>query len=95
MSRIPDAQAPGAPFVLVLIPDDDDPGAQLRSAPALADEDLTIDLGRIAVIDPPLLRALRALAARGRPGSVALTGATPEVYKALHVAGVAGLFRRG
>ena len=96
MSRIADPGAPGGPCIRVLAPTGaDDLDAQVSSCSHLAaDEEVIVDLRRIEAIDPPLLRALHTLATQGRPGRVALTGVTPEVYKALHVAGVASLFRR-
>jgi len=51
----------------------------------------TIDLSGDATVDPALLRELLAAAERGVRY---LRGASPEVYKALHVAGVAGRFER-
>lgn len=94
MSRVSDPWAPGAAFVLVLAPGaNHDLGAQVHAGLAVVpDDEVLIDLRRVAAVDPPLLRALRAVAAETR--GVTLTGATPEVYKALHVAGVAPLFRR-
>jgi anti-anti-sigma regulatory factor len=51
----------------------------------------TVDLSGVAAVDPALLRALQAAAAAG---ARYLRGASPEVYKALHVAGMAGQFER-
>ncbi|HSP95731.1 MAG TPA: hypothetical protein VL049_00620 [Candidatus Dormibacteraeota bacterium] len=51
----------------------------------------TIDLSGVTAADPALLRALEAAAANG---ARYLRGASPEVYKALHVAGIAGKFQR-
>jgi anti-anti-sigma regulatory factor len=52
-----------------------------------------IDLHAVARADPALLRQLGA-AARAAERQILLTGASPEVYKALHVAGLARSFRR-
>lgn len=51
----------------------------------------TIDLTGVAAVDPDLLRELQAAAVAGVRY---LRGASPEVYKALHVAGVAARFER-
>ncbi len=51
----------------------------------------TIDLSAVAVADPALLRELAAAAASG---ARYLRGASPELYKALHVAGLATQFER-
>lgn len=51
----------------------------------------TIDLSGVAAVDPALLREIQAAAAAG---ARYLRGASPEVYKALHVAGVAARFER-
>ena len=51
----------------------------------------TIDLTGVAAVDPALLREIQAAAASG---ARYLRGATPEVYKALHVAGLAARFER-
>jgi hypothetical protein len=51
----------------------------------------TVDLSGVAAVDPELLRELQAAAAQG---ARYLRGASPEVYKALHVAGVAARFER-
>ena len=51
----------------------------------------TIDLAGVAAVDPALLREIQAAAAAG---ARYLRGASPEVYKALHVAGVAARFER-
>jgi len=51
----------------------------------------TIDLSGVAAVDPEMLRELLAAAANGVRY---VRGATPEVYKALHVAGVASRFER-
>jgi len=70
-----------------------------RFAQALAsgpDRELIVDLQAVTVADPALLRALSTVAdaARAAERQVCLTGARPEVYKALHVAGLAAAFRR-
>lgn len=51
----------------------------------------TIDLDGVTAVDPALLREIQAAAAAG---ARYLRGASPEVYKALHVAGVATRFER-
>ena len=51
----------------------------------------TIDLAGVAAVDPALLREIQAAAAAG---ARYLRGASPEVYNALHVAGVAARFER-
>ena len=51
----------------------------------------TIDLSGVAAVDPALLREIQAAAAAG---ARYLHGASPEVYKALHVSGVAARFER-
>ncbi|MFN8642275.1 MAG: hypothetical protein U0802_11690 [Candidatus Binatia bacterium] len=51
----------------------------------------TIDLSGVATVDPELLREIQAAAANG---ARYVRGAAPEVYKALHVAGVAAKFER-
>jgi hypothetical protein len=51
----------------------------------------TVDLSDVAAVDPALLRELQAAA---DAGARYLRGVSPEVYKALHVAGVAGRFER-
>ena len=96
MSRSSDPSAPDTAVVLVLDPAGaQDLGAQVRTGLAGgSDDEVIIDLRHVDAVDPPLLRALRTVAEELRPGRVALTGATPEVHKALHVAGVATLFRR-
>ena len=51
----------------------------------------TIDLSGVAVVDPALLREIEAAVAAG---ARYVRGVVPEVYKALHVAGVAGKLQR-
>jgi anti-anti-sigma regulatory factor len=65
---------------------------------ALAEEPeraLVVDL-RSAAAEPALLRTLRDIAdqARAADRAVFLAGVTPQVYKALHVAGLATAFHR-
>lgn len=54
-------------------------------------ENDTVDLGAVTAADPALLQALAAAAANG---ARFLRGVSPEVYKALHVAGLATRFER-
>ncbi len=69
--------------------------ARLRQALAQAPQgEAVIDLSALPVIDVATLRGLAELVSRGDAGRVGLRGATPEVYKALHVAGLARHFRR-
>jgi len=58
--------------------------------------ELVIDLQGVRAADPALLRTLSAIADAGRAADrqVCLVGVRPEVYKALHVAGLAAAFRR-
>jgi len=70
-----------------------------RLADALATDagrDPIIDLRTVDRAGPALLRNLKAVAdaARAAQRQVLLVGARPEVYKALHVAGLATAFRR-
>jgi hypothetical protein len=51
----------------------------------------TIDLRGVAVADPALLREIEAAVAAG---ARYVRGVVPEVWKALHVAGVAGKLER-
>ena len=82
---------------LVLDATADDLPARFRAALAgEADRELIVDLQAVSVADPALLRALSVVAdaARAAERQVGLVGARPEVYKALHVAGLAAAFRR-
>ena len=63
-----------------------------RASAAAAQAPLVVDLHRVGVVGPELLRALSARIDAG--GEIVLTGVTPEVYKALHVAGLAAHVRR-
>ena len=51
----------------------------------------TIDLSGVAVVDPALLREIESAVPAG---ARYVRGVVPEVYKALHVAGVAGKLQR-
>jgi anti-anti-sigma regulatory factor len=87
--------AADAPLVLDATADD----LPARFDQALAsgpERELIIDLRTVTVADPALLRTLSAIAdaARAAERQVCLIGARPEVYKALHVAGLAAAFRR-
>ena len=89
---------PTARSAVVLDPGADDFLSQLRNALAMQPErELVIDLRTVGVADPQLLRDLSAVAdaARAAERQVVLVGAGPEVYKALHVAGLATAFQRG
>lgn len=76
---------------------DEDLPARLRAALSSEPERvLVVDLHRVTAADPALLRTLRGIADQVRAADrlVFLAGAAPQVYKALHVAGLATAFRR-
>jgi anti-anti-sigma regulatory factor len=66
---------------------------QLRRAfDAAAHGAVVIDLRLVSAVDTEFLRALGARVEAG--GEIVVAGVAPEVYKALHVAGLAGRVRR-
>ena len=82
---------------LVLDATADDLPARFEQALANGPErELIVDLRAVSRADPALLGTLSAIAdaARAAERQVCLAGAHPEVYKALHVAGLAAAFRR-
>jgi anti-anti-sigma factor len=58
--------------------------------------ELEVDLSGVDHLDPAALRVLASAAdaAREAKRELLLTGAAPLLYKALHIAGLAGGFRR-
>jgi anti-anti-sigma regulatory factor len=83
-----------APAAIVIEPDAaDDPATQLRRAfAAAAQGSVVIDLRRVTAVSPDFMRVLSERLDGG--GEVILSGVAPEVYKALHVAGLAARLRR-